>query len=195
MIEAIFYGRGGQGAVTAAQLLAEAAIHSGNFHDCSSFPSFGAERRGAPVEAYCRISDQAIWTRCAIQSADIAIVLDETHFGQHVIDKLKPQFNLVINTTRKASDFLKKYNFKGKTGEIATADVTQICLDTELLLEGQPVVNTPILGVMSRVIPQIPIEHFVEAIQWRFGTGKTAQKNIDAAKIAADVTCVTKVAQ
>ena len=64
VLEIIFHGRGGQGGVTASQILAETAIYSGNYHDCSSFPSFGAERRGAPVEAYCRLSQEKIWIWC-----------------------------------------------------------------------------------------------------------------------------------
>ena len=190
MREIIFYGRGGQGAVTGAQMLAEAAILSNHYKDCSSFPSFGAERRGAPVEAYCRISDQTIWIRSAIQSADIAIILDETNFNQTTISKLKPQCKIIINTTKSPQEIYQMYDFKGHTGQIATADVTQICLDTHLLLEGQPIVNTAVLGILSRVTETIPFEALAQAIENKLGSGNKTKKNIDAAKMAADLTCV-----
>jgi 2-oxoacid:acceptor oxidoreductase gamma subunit (pyruvate/2-ketoisovalerate family) len=171
-------------------MLAEAAILSNNYKDCSSFPSFGAERRGAPVEAYCRISDQTIWIRSAILSADIAVILDETHFGQPIIDKLKPECKLIVNTPKTPQDIFRAFNFGHRKGQIATADVTQICLDTHLLLEGQPIVNTPVLGMISRVVDTIPFESITQAIESKFGGSAKGNKNIDAAKKAAELTCI-----
>src|SRR5208283_4525057 len=74
MIELRFHGRGGQGAVTSAELLALAAINTGKF--ATAFPSFGPERRGAPVIAFARVSDQPIKLRCKVQEPDVVIVLD-----------------------------------------------------------------------------------------------------------------------
>jgi len=73
-VDVTFYGRGGQGAVTAAQVLAEAAIHSGLF--ASAFPEYGAERRGAPVRAYVRIANQYLGIREPIEKPDISVVFD-----------------------------------------------------------------------------------------------------------------------
>ena len=75
LTEIIFHGRGGQGAVTAADLLASAALKSGN-EGVQTFPLFGAERRGAPVKAFARISDQEIYVRSQIYEPDIVVVLD-----------------------------------------------------------------------------------------------------------------------
>ncbi|MFQ6077837.1 MAG: 2-oxoacid:acceptor oxidoreductase family protein, partial [Thermodesulfobacteriota bacterium] len=74
MIEIRFHGRGGQGAVTSAELLAHAAISEGRY--AQAFPSFGPERRGAPVVAYCRISDDPIRIRANIYEPDLVVVLD-----------------------------------------------------------------------------------------------------------------------
>ena len=111
MLEIIFYGRGGQGAVTGSTNLSDSAIIGQNYKDCSAFPSFGAERRGAPVEAYCRISDQKIWARSQIYLADIAVVLDETVMGQAVIDKLKPDCRLVLNTIKTPHEIYDAFDF------------------------------------------------------------------------------------
>jgi 2-oxoacid:acceptor oxidoreductase gamma subunit (pyruvate/2-ketoisovalerate family) len=190
LLEIIFYGRGGQGAVTGAQMLAGAAILSGQFKDCSSFPSFGAERRGAPVEAYCRISDQKIWARSAIQTADIAIILDEAQLGPVIIEKLKPQYKLIVNTNKSPQEIFKNNRFGNRKGQIAASDLISICIETKLLLEGQPVVNTPILGMIPAVISQISFDHIAQAISAHFGSEVKAKKNIEAAKIAAERTCV-----
>jgi 2-oxoacid:acceptor oxidoreductase gamma subunit (pyruvate/2-ketoisovalerate family) len=189
MIEVIFFGRGGQGAVTGAQILATAAILGGHFKDCSSFPSFGAERRGAPVEAYCRISDTKIWTRSAIYQADIAVILDETVLNQSVIAKLKQNYKLIVNTTKQPSEIHSLFDFSHKNGIIATADLLQICYKLGLLLESQPIVNTPILGAITKITEKVKLDDISKGIIEQFGSGKKADKNIEAAKIAAENTC------
>lgn len=189
MIEVIFFGRGGQGGVTGAQILATAAILGGHFKDCSSFPSFGAERRGAPIEAYCRISQEKIWTRSAIYHADIAVVLDETVLHQGVIDRLNTKYKLVVNTIKQPSEIHSAYNFGNKSGIIATADLLQVCFKLGLLIESQPIVNTPILGAITKVTEKVMLADINKGIIDNFGSGKKAEKNIEAAKMAAEITC------
>jgi pyruvate ferredoxin oxidoreductase gamma subunit len=188
--EIIWFGRGGQGAVTGSQIFATAAIMGGYFKDCTCNPSFGAERRGAPIEAYTRVSDTTIWTRSHIYTADIIVVLDETVFGQNIVDKLKPKYRLVINTNKKPQEIYNAYNFGKRKGQIATADLIKICFDVGLLVDGQPVLNTPILGSVTRVLEQIKLDDIIAGIEDNFGKGPKSDKNIQAAKMAAEITCV-----
>lgn len=186
MKEIIFFGRGGQGGVTGAQILAEAAVLCGKYSDCSSFPSFGAERRGAPIEAYCRISNHKIWTRMAIQTADMAMVLDETIFGQHIVDKLKPHGVLLLNTPKCPNDIYALSDFQGKKVTIITSDLTQICFDLSLLnQESQPILNTPILGLVTKTNLGLLLDDLAPAITDHIGE-KKAGKNIEAATLAAN---------
>lgn len=188
MLEIIFFGRGGQGAVSASQILAEAAILGEKYKDCSSFPSFGAERRGAPVEAYCRISDSKIWVRSQIYHADMAVILDETVFNQSVIARMKSKCKIVMNTPKTAQEIFHTYDFSKKTGWIATADLNKICFQINLLLEGQPIVNTAILGAVSKVLENFNLEDIIKAIYLHFG--KKADLNIKAAQMTAETACV-----
>jgi 2-oxoacid:acceptor oxidoreductase gamma subunit (pyruvate/2-ketoisovalerate family) len=192
MLEIIFYGRGGQGAVTGSQILATAAILGGNYKDCSAFPSFGAERRGAPVEAYCRISDSKIWARSQIYAADMAVVLDETVFGQQIIDILKPECFLIMNTIKTPQEIFENYNFSNHTGIIATCDLIKICYDIGLLVDSQPVLNTPILGSIMKIEDKITLDDLTQAIKIHFGESSRTDKNITAAITAAETTCIYK---
>jgi 2-oxoacid:acceptor oxidoreductase gamma subunit (pyruvate/2-ketoisovalerate family) len=186
--ELIFHGRGGQGGVTGAQILAGAAILSEKFVDCSSFPSFGAERRGAPVEAYCRISNKKIWIRSQIQKADMAVVLDETVFGQHIIDKLKPKSIIIMNTPDCPADVYNKFDFKSHEVTIATADLITVCLEAKLVnKENQPIVNTPILGVLTKVPLGLDLDDIKLGIENHFGVGSRSELNFNTAKKASEV--------
>ena len=186
MIEIIFYGRGGMGAVTAGKILSDAAILSDNYPHVSTFPSFGTERRGAPVMAFCRISKEPIWIRSHIQKADYAIVLDETVFGQHVIDKIKKGGALVLNTPKCPEDIRKEYNINPSKITVVTADLTQIAFDLDLTnRENQPIVNTSVLGVLAESSLKIELEHANQAITNKFGAGPKTDLNIKAAAEAA----------
>ncbi|MHA1745895.1 MAG: 2-oxoacid:acceptor oxidoreductase family protein [Promethearchaeota archaeon] len=194
MIEIIIYGRGGMGAVTAGKILAEAAILSKNYPEVSAFPSFGTERRGAPVMAFCRISDEPIWTRTHIKQADYVIVLDETVFGEPVIDRIKTGGALILNTWKCPEDIRKAYNFGDRKITIVTADLTQIAFDLKLLnSENQPIVNTSVLGVISKSSIKITLEDAQKAIENKFGKSKKTDLNIQAAKMAAEQALVEEV--
>ena len=104
MREITVHGRGGQGAVTAAQLLAIAAFHDKK--QSQAFPSFGVERRGAPVEAYCRISDEKINIRSHVYVSDHVLVLDASLLDVVDVKKgLKKGGTLIINTKKKPEEF------------------------------------------------------------------------------------------
>ena len=170
------HGRGGQGGVTAAELIARAAYKEGKW--VQAFPYFGAERRGAPVKAFARISDEPILVRSQIYNPDYVIVLDESLLEMaNVTEGLKRDGIIIINTRKKPSEIdLAGY-------KIATVDATGIALELELLVAGLPVVNTAMVGAFARATGEIKIENVVEAIkeEWR---GAVGEKNAKAAVLA-----------
>ncbi|MEE9555963.1 MAG: 2-oxoacid:acceptor oxidoreductase family protein, partial [Candidatus Adiutricales bacterium] len=125
MIEVRFHGRGGQGAVTSAELVALAAIEEGRY--AQAFPLFGPERRGAPVTAFLRVDDQQIRLREQIYEPDIVVVLDPTVMNILAVDDgLKDDGLLVINTNRDAASIRDEYGF---TQKLALVDASKIAMD------------------------------------------------------------------
>jgi 2-oxoacid:acceptor oxidoreductase gamma subunit (pyruvate/2-ketoisovalerate family) len=182
LIEIIFHGRGGQGAVTAANLLVDAALRDGN-KGVQAFPFFGAERRGAPVRAFARVSEEEIHLRSEIYTPDIVIVLDESIIELVNVQKgLKKEGILLINTRKKPGDldFSNQYH-------VATVDATGIALHHEILVGGIPVVNTPILGSVPRILDRVTLGSVQAAIQTKW-KGELAQRNIKATQDAYDST-------
>ena len=166
MIEIRFHGRGGQGAVIASELLAQAAFLEGKHPQ--SFPFFGVERRGAPVTAFTRIDDAPIQIRTSITTPDVVVVLDAGLMRTiDVIAGLKPGGLLLVNT-EKAPDKLEA----PFTGRIATIDATGIALAHGLGTKAMPIVNTAILGalawaggIVARDSVRMAVERFVPAKQ------------------------------
>ena len=194
MIELIIHGRGGMGAVTASKILAEAAILSENYPEVSAFPSFGTERRGAPVQAFCRISDAPIWTRTQIAQADYAIVLDETVLNANVISQVKPGGAIVLNTPKCPEDARAIFNIRPNI-TIVTSDLTQIAFDLKLTTsENLPIINNSVLGVISKSYIEISMEDVAKAIENKFGKSKKTDLNIKAAQMAADSALVEEAA-
>lgn len=186
LVEIVFHGRGGQGAVTAANLLVAAALNDGN-KGVQAFPFFGAERRGAPVRAFARISDQEIHLRSEVYHPDIVIVLDESIMGLvDVLKGLKSEGTILLNTTKKPSDFefSKRYH-------VATVDATALAIKHNILVGGIPVVNTPILGAIPKILDKITLSSLQAVIKnkWK---GELAQQNIKATQDAYDETKVSK---
>ncbi len=189
MHEVIWHGRGGQGVVIAAQILAESAYLQG-FKGVTSAPTFGPERRGAPLTASTRISDAPIRTFSQIEKADIAVVLDPSLFGVvNILGSLKPEGLLIINTAQKADEV-------DCTGgrRVATVDAAEIALRFHLLKEGKPIVNTPMLGVFSRASGLISIEHLEKGLKWKLAGGAAAT-NIAALHAAYEETSIKKTAE
>jgi 2-oxoisovalerate ferredoxin oxidoreductase gamma subunit len=178
LVEICFHGRGGQGAVTAANLLVAAALMDGN-KGVQAFPFFGAERRGAPVRAFARISEEEIHLRSEVYSPDIVIVLDESIMGIVDIFKgIKKNGTVLINSTKKPEDFdfSKKYN-------VAAVDATGIALKHDILVGGIPVVSTPILGAIPKILDRVTLPSIQAVIKnkWK---GEGGEINVKATQDA-----------
>jgi pyruvate ferredoxin oxidoreductase gamma subunit/2-oxoisovalerate ferredoxin oxidoreductase gamma subunit len=178
LVEIVFHGRGGQGAVTAANLLVAAALKDGN-KGVQAFPFFGAERRGAPVRAFARISEQEIHLRSEIYAPDIVIVLDESIMDiVDILQGLKKDGKILINTTKKPEEFQfsKKY-------DVATVDATGVALNNDILVGGIPVVNTPILGAVPKILNGVTLKSIQDTIRGKW-KGELAEKNVKATQEA-----------
>ncbi len=160
MIEIRFHGRGGQGAVTSAELLAKAAIKEGRY--AQAFPAFGAERRGAPVQAFTRISDEPIKIRIGIYEPDMVVVLDPTLLRSvPVLSGLKDDGIIIINSKASPEELKERLNWKGA---VASVDATNIALE-EL---GVPITNVVMLGAMLKVRDLVGVKDVEEEIAERF---------------------------
>ncbi len=178
MIEIRFHGRGGQGAVTAATILAEAAFREGN--DVQAFPYFGVERRGAPVTAYTKIDKKPIRVKSAIYEPDYVVVLAAQLVESiDVAEGLKPDGIVIINSNKPPETF-KKF-VKGK---IATVDATEIAINNRLGTRTAPIVNTAIIGGLAKVSGIVTIESLVAAIKERSPAKK--EENAKAGQDAFD---------
>jgi pyruvate ferredoxin oxidoreductase gamma subunit len=180
-IEIRWHGRGGQGAVTSAELLAQAAINEGKY--AQAFPAFGAERRGAPVIAFIRIDDsRPIRVRAEITEPDIVVVLDPGLLRVvNVASGLKSDGILVVNTPKESADIRREF---GVTGSLATVDATMIA--RELL--GVPIVNTAMIGALLKAAEVVKLESLIEPLKERFG--RLAERNISAMQAAYESTKV-----
>lgn len=159
MIEIRMHGRGGQGAVIAAKILASAIFKEGKF--AQSFPSFGVERRGAPVLAFTRVDDSPIRLRTAIYEPDHIIVLDPTLIRQtKVFSGLKRGGTVLVNTSTPASQFDFPEEYFG-----AVVDAADIAVNHGLGTKSIPIVNTAILGAFAKFTGLVGIEAVVEAIE------------------------------
>jgi pyruvate ferredoxin oxidoreductase gamma subunit len=180
MIEVRFHGRGGQGAVTAAELVAQAAVASGKY--AQGFPNFGPERRGAPVTAFLRVSDDPIFLRERIDCPDVVVVLDPTLLGMvNVTEGLARTGTIVINVPDENSPGLKQLS---RTHRIAVVDAGSIAMQTL----GVPITNTAIIGALVQASGVVSLASLMSPVETRFG--RLAQKNIAAMTSAFEATRV-----
>jgi pyruvate ferredoxin oxidoreductase gamma subunit len=179
LFEIRWHGRGGQGAVTSAELLARAAINEGKY--AQAFPSFGPERRGAPVLAFDRISaDEPIRVRAEITEPDAVVILDSGLISiVDVAAGLKKGGKIVVNTKKSPEDIAA--DFDSNWG-LAVVDATTIA--QELL--GVNIVNTTMLGALLKATGVVKIESLFEPLEDRFG--RLAERNINAMKKAFEDT-------
>ena len=181
MFEVRFHGRGGQGAVMAAQTLAEAAVIEGNY--AVAFPFFGAERRGAPVLAFTRIDSGKIYSKTQVYNPDCVVVLDDSLLDTiDVVSGIKPEGFVVINSKDKPQDI--DLGMELRTGAV---DATSVALE---ILKA-PITNTAILGALSKVTGIVSIESIEQAIKRRFGEKlgeKIGERNAVAARTAYERT-------
>jgi pyruvate ferredoxin oxidoreductase gamma subunit len=169
MVEIRFHGRGGQGAVTAASVLARAAGFDDKY--AQGFPAFGVERRGAPVRAFCRISDKQINTRSQIYHPDIIVVLDQSlmHLPE-ITDGLKPDSIIIVNGKPVKTELKQKaYYF----------DATALALK----ILGKDIVNTAMLGVFAKETKLVTLNSILKAVGENF-SGKILELNTQLVKEA-----------
>ena len=176
MCEIRWHGRGGQGAISSAQMLAQAAFLAG-YRGVTSAPTFGAERRGAPVTASTRLSPEPLRMFSQIEHPSVVIVLDDT-----LLECADPTAGLrqggwlVINSHQAPGQLGLKGDFS-----VATADATSVATEIGLVVAGSVIVNTAMLGALARATRLISLENIQETISARFPP-RLAQKNFDAAR-------------
>nr|MDO8063668.1 pyruvate ferredoxin oxidoreductase subunit gamma [Candidatus Freyrarchaeum guaymaensis] len=175
IIDVRFHGRGGQGVVTASRLLAEAALSEGK--RIQSFPSFGAEREGAPIRAFTRISEKPITIHSQIYNPDIVVVLDPTLLrAENVTEGLKDKGWLIVNTSSSPSEVKNALNANVRT---ATVDATKIALE----VLGAPRVNAPMLGALVKATKIVNLDSILQVIGKAFRK-EVAEKNVQAVRRA-----------
>jgi len=173
MLEIRIHGRGGQGSVTAAEILAQAAFKDGKFSQ--AFPAFGVERRGAPVQAFTRIADHKIRNRAQVYEPDIIIVQDSTLLEVvNVFAGLKPDGVAIINSAKTPGELKIAH-----TATVKTIDATKVAMD----ILGRPITNTTMIGAFSGATGAVSIDSIVKVIRERF-TGKLADNNERAVREA-----------
>lgn len=181
MIEVRFHGRGGQGAVTAAELLAIAVGYKGK--SSQSFPYFGVERRGAPVQAYCRIDNKPIKVHQNVYSPDYVVVLDPTLIDSiNVCEGLKKGGVVIVNSHLSAEECRKKLK-SNNISEVYTVDATSIALEKI----GKPIVNTAMLGAFVNLVDWIDLNCLEKAVKQHFDDQEIADKNISAFKGCCEI--------
>ncbi len=178
MIEIRFHGRGGQGAVTASELLARAAFNEGN--DVQSFPMYGVERRGAPVTAFTRIDSKAVRNKAQIHEPDVVIVMDMALLDAvDVTSGLKPDGKVILNTGKSPAEI-----DLGVDNPIYTVDASSIAVQHRLGSKVAPIVNTAILGAVVRATGLVKIESLLEVVKSDAPAKK--EENVKATKQAYD---------
>jgi pyruvate ferredoxin oxidoreductase gamma subunit len=171
MLEMRIHGRGGQGAVTSAELIAVAAIGIGKY--AQAFPSFGPERRGAPVVAFCRVDDKRILARTQIYEPDVVVVLDPGLLTLiNPVEGLKPNGILIINSKKSYEEIMDSYHFNCRVGIVNANKIAQ----EEL---GRVIVNTTMMGAVIKATGLFGIDDIREPMLDRFGP-KMGEKNMKA---------------
>jgi pyruvate ferredoxin oxidoreductase gamma subunit len=184
-IDIRWHGRGGQGAVTASEIVAAAAILEGKY--ALAFPEFGAERRGAPVRAYTRISDDPNVPRTPITRPHIIVVLDQSLLNPSTVEGLVENGVVVANTPLSPERVAGIVNLN-VPARIAVVDATKIAMETL----GVPIVNTAILGALVRATGIVGLDTVVKLVGERF-KGKLGEANIRAVKRAYEEVTVSNL--
>lgn len=167
LLEIRWHGRGGQGAKTAAAMVAEVAVEAGKYAQAA--PEYGAEREGAPIRAYTRISEEGIKVHDAIYFPDIVIVLDDTLLeSQNVASGLSEDGILLVNTRKTPAEVRKLLDLEGRS--VYTIDATTIAIE-EI---GRPIPNTVMTGALCAVTGVVDAEHIKKDIDKKLG-GKLSE--------------------
>ncbi len=162
LTEIRWHARGGQGAVTAAKLLAETALSQGRYFQ--AFPEYGPERMGAPILAFTRISNDPIHIRSSITNPDIVVVLDPTLLNTiDVTVGTGDDGVLIINTDDEPAEIRKAMKLKGR--KVYTVNATRIAKETI----GRPIPNTPMMGALVKVTGLMPLKSLTDYVRKSFG--------------------------
>jgi 2-oxoacid:acceptor oxidoreductase gamma subunit (pyruvate/2-ketoisovalerate family) len=181
-----WHGRGGQGAVTAAEILAQAAFYDG-YRGVTAAPFFGAERRGAPVIATNRFAREPVRTFSLVETPSVVVVLDETILrGVNVTAGIQPDGIVIINS-RKSPDQIDLPS----SLRVAVTDATQSAINAGLIISGTVLFNTAILGGFSKATGLISMESIERALRDHF-KGEAGEKNVLGARLACEGTVVSR---
>jgi len=176
LTEIRWHGRGGQGAVTAAKLVAELALGQKKYFQ--AFPEYGPERSGAPLVAFTRVSDEPIHIYAGIEHPQIVVVLDASLLGVVDVTKGAPADAIVlVNSEMSPADLRQRYGLKGF--RYFTIAATRIAVETIK----RPIPNTPMVGALTRITGLFPVNEVVEFLRVDFAKKfppKVVQGNIDA---------------
>lgn len=173
MVEIRWHGRGGQGTITAAKLLADACL-SGGRH-VQAFPEYGPERAGAPLRAYNRISEKELRMHCPVLNPNVVAVVDATLLdAMNLAEGATDDAVFVVNTVKTPQEIRTKLKAK-PSQKVFTIDASKISLDTI----GRPMPNTPMLGAVTKAAGVLALNVLLDEVKAGFGK-KFAQKIIDA---------------
>lgn len=171
-VEIRWHGRGGQGTVTAAKVLADACLSGGRY--VQAFPEYGPERAGAPLRAYNRISSHELRMHCPVLKPEVVGVVDATLLDAvDVTEGATESAIFVVNSSKEPGEIRTKLNAK-RGQKVFTVDATKIAIECI----GRALPNAPMLGAICMVTGLVPLEHLLEDVRKSFGK-KFAQKIID----------------
>jgi 2-oxoacid:acceptor oxidoreductase gamma subunit (pyruvate/2-ketoisovalerate family) len=186
IINVTWHGRGGQGAVTAAMILAEAAYLDG-YEGVTAAPFFGVERRGAPITATTRLSIRPMRTLNPTAKADVVVVLDERLIlTANALATLKPEGLLIVNSGNPPESFCNDMS-----RAVATSDANAIARKIGLVIAGTVLINTSLLGAFARASRLVTMESLERAIGDNLGN-KAAEINIQGARLTYDATKINR---
>lgn len=182
LVEIRWHGRGGQGAVTAAKIFAEAALAEGKY--IQAFPEYGPERMGAPIKAFDRLSNKPLSLHSQVYYPNVVVVIDPTLIQTaNITEGLAEDGILIVNSPKNPSEIRAELNLK--SGKVYTVDATKISL--EVLGKFMP--NTPMLGALVKATGLVSVEKVLEEIRGKFA-GKLKEEliqgNLNAIKRAFD---------
>lgn len=176
LTEIRWHARGGQGAVTAAKMVAELALGQGKYFQ--AFPEYGPERSGAPIVAFTRVSDDPIQIYSGIEHPQIVVVLDASLIAAtDVLKGASEDVIVLVNSELTPAQVREQYGLEG--GHLFTIAATRIALETIK----RPIPNTPMVGALTRITGLFPIEKVVEFLRYEFGKKfppKVVEGNISA---------------
>ncbi len=171
VLEVRWHGRGGQGVVTASELLAECALKEGKYFQ--GFPEYGPERMGAPVRAYTRISESPIHIHSPVETPDAVVLLDPTLAGKvDITEGLSDEGILVCNWSKEAAE-LRQLLGNGR-GRLFVVDATRIAIDSI----GRAITNTPMMGALIKATPLVKLDTLLEKTRERF-EGRLSKKLVE----------------